>query len=174
MAVVGLVVAIPVTITVRGGDSGDDTPDAPELPEVQPLEFDRDVGVELRLPKGWKRTRENGSVTLTSRDRSTLIGISTPGPAEDVTPIHNAAIDAIKSKYRAVEVVTRSENKRLGGRPAAVAAISARHPKRNAPLRILVATAKGENLAYLVEVVASGTSGIVEAQVLLNNLALEG
>jgi hypothetical protein len=175
MAIVGLVVAIPVTIAVRSGDSDDDAQSsAPELPEVEPLEFDRDVGVELRLPKGWKRKREAGVVSLTSPDKATLIAISTPGPAEDVTPIHAAAIEAIKSQYRDVEVVTRSAKKRLGGRPATVAAIAARHPKKNEPLRILVATAKGERLAYLVEVFATGTSGIIEAQVLLNNLALEG
>jgi hypothetical protein len=156
----------------RGGD--DTSAAAPELPEVEPLEFDRDLGVELRLPKGWKRKREGDVVSFTSRDESTLIAVSTPGPVEDVTPIHKAAIEAIKSQYRAVEVVDRSAKKRLGDRPAVIAAISARHPKKGSPIRILVATAKGEKLAYLVEVFASGGPGLVEAQVLLNNLSLEG
>ena len=175
MAVIGLAIAIPVTIIVRGDDDSE-APTAPEpqLPEVGEVQFDRDLGVELRLPAGWKRKREGEAVTLKSQDGTVLIGISTPGPEEDVDAIQAAAVDAIKSEYRAVKVVDTSKKRKLGGRPAQVAVISARHPKERSPLRILVGTAKGERRAYLVEVFASGSQGLVEAQVLLNNLSLEG
>jgi predicted Zn-dependent protease len=175
MAGLGLLIAVPVTIAVRGGaDADEPAPTVPELPEVGGVEFDRDLGVELRLPNGWERKREKEAVVFESPDGTTLIAISTPGPAEHVSQIQTAAIDSIKSRYRAVEVGERIKKQRLGGRPAQVAAISARHPKKRAPLRILVATAKGEKRAYLVEIFASGASALVDAQVLLNNLALEG
>ena len=175
MAIVGLAIAVPVTIIVRGGDDPE-APTAPEpqVPEVGEVQFDRDLGVELRLPAGWKRKREGDAVTFKSQDGTVLIGISAPGPEEDVDAIQAAAVDAIKSEYRAVKVVDTSKKRKLGGRPAQVAVISARHPKKGSPLRILVGTAKGERRAYLVEVFASGGEALVEAQVLLNNLSLEG
>jgi hypothetical protein len=176
MAVVGLLIAIPVTIAVRGdGGDGEQAPEpTPDVPAVGEVQFDRDLGVELRLPEGWKRKRKDDVVTFKSEDGTVLIAISAPGPEDDVDAIQAAAIDEIKSQYRGVEVVDSKKKRKLGGRPAQVAVISARHPKDRAPLRILVGTAKGEQRAYLVEVFASGSQGLVEAQVLLNNLSLEG
>ncbi len=183
MAVVGLLVAIPVTRIVRGaGDDdagGGDSPPlaAAELPEVGETRFDRKLGVALRLPAGWKRSTEKGAVSFRSEDGSVLIAISAPGPAEDSKEIHRAAVEAIERKYRAVEVSTRDGEARLGKRPAELAAISARQPKDRAPLRILVVAARGEKRAYLVEVFAAGenpNAALVEAQVLLNHLRIEG
>jgi hypothetical protein len=181
MAVVGLLVAIPVTLIVRGGgdDDGDDSPPPaePQIPEVGDVRVDRKLGVELRLPAGWKRNREKEAVSFRSDDGSVLIAISAPGPEEDVRAIHRAAVEAVERKYRAVEVVDRDAKARLGGRPADLTAISARQPKDRSPLRILIVTARGEKRAYLVEVFAAGedpNAALVEAQVLLNNLRVEG
>ena len=52
--------------------------------------------------------------------------------------------------------------------------LSAHRPGSGASMRILVATAKGDERAYLVEVFASGSAALVEAQVLLNTLRLDG
>ena len=181
MAVVGLAVAIPVTIALRGDDDdgGEAGPaPAPEPPAVGELEFDRKLGIELRLPEGWKRKEEkDGVVTFRSKDKSVLIAVSAPGPAEDADEIQSAAVDSIKSEYRDVDVVERVSRRKLGDLRADTAAIAARHPESRAALRILVATAKGEKLAYLLEVFAAGAdpgAGLVEAQVLLNNLRLTG
>ena len=182
MAAVGLLVAIPVTIAVRGG-GGDDTeesqppPTELEAPPVGDLEVDRKLGVELRIPEGWKRKKEGDAVTFRAKDGTVLIAISAPGPAGHVDAVQDAALDAIDSQYKKVEVVSRSKKRRLGRRPAETAAITAEHPKRGTPLRILVSTAKGDKRAYLVEVFASGSNpnaALVQAQVLLNNLRLEG
>ena len=182
MAAVGLLVAIPVTIAVRGG--GDDDREGPqppptelEAPPVGDPEFDRKLGVELRLPEGWKRKKEGDAVTFRSKDGTVLIAISAPGPADDAGAIQNAAVDAIDAQYKKVEIVSRSKKQRLGRRPAQTAAVTAEHPKRGTPLGILVSTASGDKRAYLVEVFASGSdpnAALVEAQVLLNNLRLEG
>src|SRR5687767_4941118 len=145
MAVVGLLVAIPVTLIVRdGGDDdadGGDSPTsaaAPAVPEVGERRFDRNLDVALRLPAGWKRNPEKGAVSFRSEDGSVLVAISAPGPEEDVEAIHSTAVAAIDRKYRAVEVVSRDDKARLGERPAQLTAISARQPKDRAPLRILV------------------------------------
>jgi hypothetical protein len=180
MAVVGLLVAIPVTLIVRGGDDDSDSPPPPaaepEVPAVGQVRIDRKLGVALRLPAGWKRSKEKDAVSFRSDDGSVLIAISAPGPEEDAKEIQRAAVEAIESKYRAVEVVNRDGKTRLGGRSAELAAISARQPKDRSPLGILVVTAKGEKRAYLAEVFAAGedpNAALVEAQVLLNNLRLK-
>jgi hypothetical protein len=182
MAVVALAVAIPVTIAIRGGDEGEGQDDAApsELSDVVGLgerEFDRSLGVELRLPAGWKRKKEGEAVTYRSNDKGVLVAISAPGPAGDADEIHDAAVESIESEYRRAEVQKRGSKQRLGGRPAEIAAISATNPKEGTPIRILVATASGEKRAYLVEVFAAGedpSTSQVEAQVLLNNLSIEG
>ncbi len=176
MAAVGLVVAIPLTIAIAGGDDNE-TPPAPaepELPEVGEVEFDRKLGVELRVPEGWETKRKHAAITYTSPDRSLLISVSAPGPAQDAEVVQREAVAAIEQGYRRVEVLDRTQRERLGDRPASAAVLSARPPDGGDEFRILVATAKGEKQAYLVEVFALDSSALVEAQVLLNNLRLEG
>ena len=182
MAIVGLVVAIPVTIAVRGdhGDEGDTTAasTAPEPPKVGEPEFDRKLGVELRLPEGWKRKgKKDGVVSFRSKDKSVLVGVSTPGPAKDADEIQSAAIDSIKSDYRDVDVLGRVKGRKLDDLRATTVAVTARQPDTRSPIRIWVFTAKGDKLAYLVEVFAAGEDqgdALAEAQVLLNNLRLKG
>lgn len=176
MAIVGLVVAIPVTLAIQGGDDSSDAPAPPEpdLPELGPVTVDRDLGVALRLPAGWESGRKQGAVTYRSADRSVLIAISSPGPAEDSDAIQKEAVAAVEREYRQAEVLDRTSKPKLGDQPASSAVLSARRPEGGGALRILVATAKGEKRAYLVEVFAGGSSALVEAQALLNNLRLGG
>jgi len=176
MAVIALIVAIPVTIVLRGG-SGDSEPTVTPVSPTRDGEFDRDVGVELRLPKGWERERKESFVVFRSKDRHVLISVSVPGPASDAGEIHKEAIDTLEETHDAVEVVDRAKGKQLGGRPAQTAVISARNPENQNDLRILIATAKGEDLAYLVEVFAAAPNAgraLAEAQALLNGLRLVG
>jgi hypothetical protein len=179
-AVVGLAIAIPVTIAVRGdGDGNTTTSSDPELPAVGEVEFDRKLGVELRLPEGWRRREDDndGVVSFRSMEKSVLIGVSAPGPDEDADAIQAAAVDSIESEYRDVDVAQRVEGRKLGDVRAQTAVIAARHPETREPIQVLVATAKGDKLAYLVEVFAAGDNpgaALVEAQALLNNLRLKG
>jgi hypothetical protein len=180
MAVVGLIVAIPVTIVARGGgdDEGEAAPPAVATPEVGDIEFDRKLGIELRLPQGWRRKDEKGGVvSFRSRDGSVLIAVSAPGPAKDYEEIASAGIDSIEGEYRKAEVTDRMTRLKLGGLRAKTVAITAANPKTGEPIQILVSAAKGEKRAYLVEVFAGGahpTQSLVEAQTLLNNLTLTG
>ncbi|MDQ3571377.1 MAG: hypothetical protein M3383_00775 [Actinomycetota bacterium] len=176
MAVIGLIVAIPVTIVIRGR-GGDSEPTITPVSPTRGGEFDRDVGVELRLPKGWSRERKEGFVVFRSKDRHVLISVSVPGPVSDVGVIQQQAIDAIGETHEAVEILDRDKGRRLGGRPAQIAVIAARNPENQNDLRILIATAKGENLAYLVQVFAAAPNAgqaLAEAQALLNGMRLVG
>jgi hypothetical protein len=181
MAAIGLIVAIPLTIALSGGDDDSEPalePTAPATPAFGEAERDRRLGVELRIPDGWSRSKRAGdAIAYRSKDRSVLVAISAPGPAGDADSIQNAAMSAIKDQYRAVDVVKVSSRRRLGGRPARTAAIAARNPRTREPVRILVSTAKGRKRAYLVEVFAAGsdpTAAQVEAQVVLETLRLQG
>jgi hypothetical protein len=176
MAVIGLIVAVPVTLAIRGGDEEDASPSppAPELPEVGPVAFDRDLGVRLRVPRGWKRSREQGAITYRSADRSVLVAISSPGPAADARAIQAQAVAAIKREFRGARVLDRTDRPKVGGRPASSAVLRGRRPNGGDLIRVLVATAKGRKRAYLVEVFARRSAALVEAQALLNNLRLRG
>jgi hypothetical protein len=181
MAVIGLIVAVPVTIALSGGADSDPAPEATEPPAPQrgQLERNRRLGVSLRLPDDWKRQQRKagGAVAYRSGDGSVLVAISAPGPAGDADSIQEAAVGAIEDQYRAVDVVKRSSRLRLGRRPAETAAVAARNPKTRDPVRILVTTAKGRKRAYLIEVFAAGsdpTAAQVEAQVILDGLRLQG
>ena len=182
MAVVGLIVAIPVTIALGGGDDEPEpAPEAtePSAPQLGQLERHQRLGVRLRLPDDWKRKERKGhdAVAYRSKDGTVLVAISSPGPASDANSIHKAAVGAIKGQYRAVDVVDKLSRGRLGQRPAETAAIAARNPKTRDPMRILVSTAEGRKRAYLVEVFAAGSdpnAALVEAQAVLNELRLQG
>jgi hypothetical protein len=179
MAAVGFVVALPVTLAVRGGEvyEGARATASAAPVAVGERQRDRRLGVALRVPRGWERGRKAGAATYESRDGTVLVAVSAPGPARDAGRIHRTALDAARSEYRAVEVLARSDNRRVGGRPATVTALGARNPRTGAPLRLLVATAEGRRRAYLTEVFAGGREpgeAVLEAQALLDNLALEG
>ena len=177
MAVIGLAMAIPVTLAVRSGNGDGSSIPTPQPPAIGGLEFDRTVGVELRLPEGWSREREESFVVFRSDDQHVLVSISVPGPAGDAGEIHEQAIDTIEQTHDAVEIVERANGQRLGGRPAQTAVVAARNRENQNELRILIATAKGEDLAYLVQVFAAAPNSgqaLAEAQALLNDLRLVG
>ena len=182
MAIVALVVAVPLTIALRGDDDDPDpAPEAaePAAPQLGQLERNRRLAVRLRLPDGWKEQQRKAgdAVAYRSSDGSVLVAISAPGPSSDADSIQKAAVDGIKGQYRAVDVVDTFSRRRLGRHPAETTAISARNPRTRDPLRILVSTAKGKKRAYLVEVFAAGsdpTAAQVEAQAVLNGLRLQG
>ena len=173
MAVVGLLVAVPVTIAVRGdGEADPPARSSSTTPELGAVELDRDLGVKLRLPEDWKRKRKHGAVAFRSPDRTVAIAISSPGPASDAETIQRQAIGVAEEQYRKARVVHRLANPRLANRPAAAAVLSARRPGEG-EIRLLIATVRGKRRAYLIEVLAAGPAGLTEAQALLNSLTLK-
>ena len=176
MAVVGVVVAIPVTLALRSGNDGTSSIVTPDRPRVGELEFNRDIGIELQLPKGWKRQRKDGAVIFRSDDRRVLMAISALSPMGDTRAIVKQAISTLRESHEAVEVIDRFKKKELGGRPAQTAVLSARHPDKG-DVAVLIAAAEGENLTYLAQVFAAAPNpgeALSEAQSLLNRLRLAG
>jgi hypothetical protein len=181
MVVVALVVAVPVTLLIRGG--GEDeaptvTVDRAAAPAVdRPDEVDRKLGVAVhQLPQGWRSKRKGGVLTMRSRRRDAAVVVTSPGPVERAGEIHQQAIAAVRAQYRDVKVVEESRGE-LGGRKARTAALAARPPEGGGRLGIMVVTARGEKRAYLVEVFTRGENpgvALLEAQAVLNNLELRG
>lgn len=177
MALVALVVGVPLTIALRG--DGDDAAPEPavEQPVLGDTEFLQELGVEIRVPEGWVQEQRDGVLSLRSADGQAIVAISAPGPAADAELIHAEAVDTLREQYRDVHEGATITDKQLGGLDARTSALTARRPDDGTELRILVATAAGENLAYLAEIFAAAPQpqqALVEAQALLNNLTLEG
>lgn len=178
MAVIALVIAIPATLLLRGGDDGGDAPElgGSSLPKPGKPVADKSLGVEFRLPKGWKREKKASTIKLTSPDRKAAIAIAAPGPVGDAKPILEDAISTLKSQYAKAKVTQRIKGEKTGGLPSRGAVISARPKQGTGKIRILASLARGEKRAYLVEVFASDLAGdsVAEAQTVLRFLKLKG
>lgn len=175
MLVVGLAVAVPVTLVVRGDDDSP-PPEAILLPDLGPVKFERDLGVKLRLPAGWKSEREGKVIILRSADRQARVAVSAPGPAEDAEQLHNEVLGQFGDRYKGFKVTKKKEAARLGGLKGRTSAAEALDSEKR-ELGILVSTAAGKDLAYLVVVFTplseSGLSTL-EAQTLINELKFVG
>ena len=175
MAIVGALVAVPLTLLIRGGD--DDEPEAPvttpatESPAVGPAQRDRGIGVRYQVADGWREQKKASAIRLRSPDRNAQIVIASPAPASESESVLDDALAALRSGYEDVDV-TSGSGPRLGGlrTKGAVARVRTREGAR---LRVLVAVTKGERRAYLVEVFTAADAAperIREAQVTLNSL----
>jgi hypothetical protein len=176
MAVVALVVAIPATILIRGGDDDGDA-EAPlaTAPPLNPAVANKGLDVTYQVPEGWKESKKAKAIQLQSKDRSVLIAIAAPAAASEAGPLLDDTLAAIRSGYKNVEASPGS-GKQVGGLDAKGAVISAKTRDGN-ELRIVVAVAKGKKRAYLVEVFSAANAPVErvrEAQVALNSLRLEG
>ncbi len=178
MAIVGLLVAVPVTLLTAGGEDAAlepaTVPTASAPPPLGEGARDRGLRVRYRVPKGWRESRRASAIRLRSRDRTAEIVIAAPAPAARAGRLLEDTLAAIRRSYDAVQVNPGS-GREIGGLRARGAVISAR--SEATPLRILVAVAKGRKRAYLVEVfTAEDAPGerLREAQVALNSLRLGG
>jgi hypothetical protein len=179
MLAIGLVIAIPVTLILRGSDDGEGgatttTTAPPSLDEALPLSSavrDAGLGVGYQVPHGWKEQKKASVIQLRSPDRSVQIGISTPGPVKDANQILNAALTDLRSSYRNVKIA-KGSGKKLGGLQSRGAVVDAT-ARKGTDLRILVAAAKGPKQTHLVEVfTAAGApvKRVAEAQRALDSL----
>jgi hypothetical protein len=179
MAVVAVLVAVPVTLLVRGG--GDDNapsaraaPVATPAPELGAGKRDGGLAVGYRVPKGWSETKQASAIRLISDDRAVAIVVAAPASASDAPSVLDDALAAIRNGYQDVKVAPGS-GKKVGGLDAKGAVIRAKSGGEEQ--RILVAVASGKRLAYLVEVfTGAGASAddLRSAQGALNSLDLRG
>ena len=175
MAVVALLVAIPATILIRGGDDGDDAEPVAAAPPLNEAVGDKALDVTYQVPEGWTEQKKAKAIQLRSSDRSTLIAIAAPTEASNAGTLLDDTLASFRNGYKDVKVRPGS-GKKVGGLDAKGAVISAKTPDGN-ELRIVVAVAKGQKRAYLVEVFTAANAAperLREAQVALNSLRLEG
>ncbi len=173
MAVVGLLVAVPLTLLIRDGD--DEPAQIPatgaEPPALGPAERDRGIGVRYQVADRWLERKKSSAIRLRSPERDAQIVIASPAPASDAGEVLDEALAALRSGYEHVDV-NKGSGPRLGGLPAKGAVATARTSK-GARLRVLVAVTQGERRAYLVEVFTAvdvAPERLREAQVTLNSL----
>lgn len=179
MAVVALVVAIPATLLIRGGEDDGGTPERVEraaqtTPPV-PRKVDRKLDVAMQLPRGWRSKRRDGVLTLRSKRRDAAVVISAPGPAKSAGEIYEQAVDAVRAQYRKAKVLDESTG-RLGGRQARTTALAVARPDDGGRMGVLVAVARGKKRAYLVEVFSRASDpgiALLEAQTVLSTLEIE-
>lgn len=179
MSIVGLLIAIPVTILVGGG--ADAPPSAAPLegievkaPNVGPKKVEQSIGVELRVPQGWSREQKQEVLELQSKDGAARVAISAPGPAADADALHSQVVEGLRSSYGNFEVQQKIGKTKLGGLrgEATVASGTLKSKQGKAQQRMIVTTAEGRQLAYLVVVFTAGETSrsMLEAQALVNNL----
>jgi hypothetical protein len=176
MAVVALLVAIPVTIAIRGGDDEDgSSTSVATSPPLTPVVSNKGLKVSYQIPEGWRESKKAKAIQLQTRDRSALIAIAAPAAASRAGSLLDDTLATFHSEYKGVEIRPGS-GKQVGGLDAKGAVITANSPDGN-QLRIVVAVAKGKKRAYLVEVFTAADAPVErvrEAQVALNSLRLMG
>ena len=179
MAVLGLVVAIPLTLLLRDGDgdesapAGSATTTAPAPPPLGPAAEDRGIGVSYRVPEGWEESKQASAIRLSSPDSDAEVVIAAPAPAADADALLEQTLDAFRTQYDDVEIAPGA-GRDVGGIEAKGAVVQA--TKGGEALRVLVAVAAGQERAYLVEVFTTdgvSAESLREAQVALNSLELQ-
>lgn len=160
MFAVALAVGIPLTIALRGDDDGKRKPATPNFdpPALGELKFERRLGVELRLPEGWTKSAESDVLQLRSPSRRVGLSIAAPALRDSAPAVLDDAVATLKRQYRDVRKISRARKQAVGGLEGNGFAFTARAPKAKTPLFVLVLTARGRRLAYLVELFVTGAS----------------
>jgi hypothetical protein len=177
MAVVGILVAIPVTLLLRDGNDGSTTSArtaGSPAPELGSGKRDRGLDVTYRLPDGWSEDKKASAIRLTSDSGAVEIVVAAPAAASAASGVLDDALAAIRDGYDEVEI-SRGSGKKVGGLEARGAVVRAGTPEGS--LRILVAVAEGKERAYLVEVFTAtdvNADDLRSAQAALNSLQLNG
>lgn len=178
MAVIALAVAVPVTLLAKEVDEPPPPePVVAETPKLGSAKLHRDLGVKLRLPKGWDSKSRGEVLLLKSGDGQARVALSAPGPAQDADQLHDEVLSEFRRTYDNFDVSSRDGRGRVGGLKARTTAIRAEAKKAEQELGILVSTAEGKKRAYLVVVFTPAMNpgpSTVEAQTLLNKLTIVG
>ena len=178
MAAVGvLLAAVGIGVLVGGeSDRHRASPRLPAPPRGGAEATYKEIGVKLSGPPGWSLSRGGRALVFRSRDRAAVLSISSP-PGESTTGVHvlQSALRAIRRSYTDVSA-RPGDGRRVAGLPTSGVVVSARN-RRGARVRALVTAAQGRRRAWVVQVFAtagSSTARLVEAQVALESLRLDG
>jgi hypothetical protein len=148
--VAGVLIAAAVVALTSGGSSPTKQPPVRvKLPALTEKFTDRALGVTGLATRRWVIGGVGPILHLTSIDRKALIAIGSPGAARTAHGALHVAIATIRNTYRKV-TLKQAPGSTLAGRPAFSVVMYGTNV-RGARIRILVATAEGVRLAYVMQ-----------------------
>lgn len=150
--VAGVVITAALIALTGGGGSKPGTPTRPvaKLPTLTEQFNDRLLGVTGLATREWVVGGVGPLLHITSIDRKAVIAITAPGAARTAHGALHVAIAAVRKAYKHV-TLKQAPGSTLGGRPARSVVMYGNN-FRGTRIRILLATAAGTKLAYVVQV----------------------
>lgn len=133
---------------------------------------DKRQGISARYPASWRSRTLRGERVLESRDRCAAIKLSAPAGAEQAGRLRRDTIAAMRRGFEGAAVAPAGPGKQLGGLTVTQDVITV-PIKRGGTVRILVSVGRGEELAYLTEVLLRDPScgqSLLEAQLIVESL----
>jgi hypothetical protein len=145
-----LITAALIALTSGGGSSKPKPPPLAKLPQLTQQFNDRLLGVTGLTTREWVVGGIGPILHVTSVDRKAVIAIGSPGAASTAHGALHVAIAAIRKAYKHT-TLKQAPGSILGGRPARSVVMYGNN-FRGVRVRILLATAAGIKLAYVVQV----------------------
>jgi hypothetical protein len=162
-------VVIVIIIATSGGSS------RPGLPALVSRYQNQNLGINVRLPKGWTAATVQGVVRLKSADSRAIIAITAfPGPTHAMVLLANA-LQSVLNNYTHTKV-KRGPGTKLAGLDARSVVVYGLKRSGSA-IRVLLAGARGHSHAYLMDVFTgqdTSTRELVEAQEIILTMRLTG
>jgi len=139
--------------------AGDDDSGSQTSPQASQLQdkflahtvVEPDKGISVRRPANWSVTKNDGTITLRSKDRCLAMTLSAPQGADKAKGLRDDAIALFKSSFDNAKLRPAPDSP-VGGIPTTSDALSVTDQKGN-QIQILLSVGKGEKYAYLTEVV---------------------
>jgi hypothetical protein len=152
-----LIGGLVLLVAGGGGDGGDSAPaSSNRITELQDKLLKHTVvntqdGISVRRPANWADDKVHGVITLRSADRCVAINLSAPAGAGSAARLRRDSLRALRAGFKKVRVGPGGRAQ-LGGVPTTSSTLQltddAGHSRR-----VLLSVGKGENHAYLTEVV---------------------
>lgn len=142
-----MVLAIVLAIRLLGGDDVPAPTEAP-IPPLTDVFIDERIGVTVRFPEDWSARRQDDAVRVRHEDRSALVSVAAPAPADEARQLLTAAVGGVAGDFEEVERLG-TQDIALGGYAGRARLLTGTN-EEGAAVRVLLAALEGERRAYLV------------------------
>ncbi|MGI8801745.1 MAG: hypothetical protein ACR2KV_06170 [Solirubrobacteraceae bacterium] len=146
----GVLIAGVVLLLTGGSSQTPAKPPPVKLPKLSEAFNDRLLGVTGLSTRNWVIGGLGPFLHLESTDHTAIIAIGAPGAARTAHGALHVAIATVRHSYKNV-TLKQARGSSLGGRPAYSVVMYGTNA-RGVHLRILIATAVGRKLAYVMQV----------------------
>jgi hypothetical protein len=164
LSTITVLIVVPLILLIGqlgGGDGGDGRQGTTVIVPPTPNSFtDSKLGISVRWPNGWRKTRKAATIRLVSKDRTTALLISaSPGRSRaDATRELRSVLLALKSTYRRTRILIDKHPVPLSGLPTGGAVVTGTN-RKGVKQKIGVTVARGHEHIYLVEFITPGRGG---------------